>query len=142
MKEISVLLVDNNPLFAQLLVRFLQLEGRARVTVANSAQEDVLTIAGLVNPDAVLFDLDALGKAGLELIRRIRDILPDGLLIATMDDLDCREAVVDAGADSLMLKSELDLNFLVKVHTWIKRHRRLPRTMRPIQTSYRTPQPN
>ena len=142
MKEISVLLVDNNPLFAQLLVRFLQLEGRARVTVANSTEEDVLTIAGLINPDAILFDLDAVGKGSLELIRRVREILPDSLLIATTDHLECQQVVVDAGANSLMLKSEMDLNFLVKVHTWVKRHRRTAHTMRPIQTSYRTPQPN
>ncbi len=143
MREISVMLVNNNPLLAQLLSRFFHLEGRARVTVANSHDEDVLTVAGLVDPEAVLIELATAGEQDLEMIRRLREILPECLIVATSDTIEPRELVTAAGADSLVLKTDVNLKFLVSVHTWVRRNRQRARTIRPIQTSYRrAPQAN
>jgi len=143
MREISVMLVDNNPLLAQLLSRFFHLEGRSRVTIANSRDEDVLTVAGLVDPEAVLIELANAGEQDLQTVRRLREILPDCLIVATFDTLEPRELVTAAGADSLVLKTDIDIKFLVSVHTWVRRNRQRARTMRPIQTSYRrAPQAN
>lgn len=143
MREISIMLVDNNPLLAQLLSRFVHLEGRARVTIANSRDEDVLTTAGLVDPEAVLIEFTAVDEKALQLIRRMREILPSSLLVATCDTLDPRDVVTAAGADSLVLKTDVNLKFLVQVHNWVRRNRQRTRAFRPIQTSYRrTPQAN
>lgn len=137
------MLVDNNPLLAQLLSRFFHLEGRSRVTIANSRDEDVLTVAGLVDPEAVLIELANAGEQDLQTVRRLREILPDCLIVATFDTLEPRELVTAAGADSLVLKTDIDIKFLVSVHTWVRRNRQRARTMRPIQTSYRrAPQAN
>lgn len=143
MREISIMLVDNNPLLAQLLSRFFHLEGRARVTIANTREEDVLTIAGLVDPEAVLIELAFVSEDVLDLIRRMREILPSSLLVATCDTLDPRDLVTAAGADSLVLKTDVNLNFLIQVHNWVRRNRQRTRTIRPIHTSYRhAPQAN
>ncbi len=136
MKELSIILVDVNPLFAQLLVRFFYLEGRARVTVVNSKEEDVLTPLGLINPDAVLVDLNAYGQRGLDLLREMRALLPGALLVTVMDNLACRDAVITAGADSLVASADLNTGFMIKVHAWIRRHRRGGRSIRPLPVTY------
>lgn len=143
MKAISVLLVDANPLLAQLLMRFFYLDGRVPVAAVNSVEEDPLTTAGLLAPHAVLLDLNAMGERGMAFIHALRALLPDCLIVALDDSTDRRDAAMEAGADSLMLYAGVNLKFMVQVHAWIKRNKRNPRTMRPLPTTYlRTPQSN
>ncbi|HEY9089208.1 MAG TPA: response regulator [Anaerolineaceae bacterium] len=143
MSAISVLLVDNNPLLAQLLMRFFYLDGRVRVTTVNSTEEDPLTAAGLLAPDGVLLDLTGMGEGSFSFLRALRALLPNCLIVALDDTTDQREAVIAAGANSLMLKTDVNLNFMVNVHNWLKRHKRSAGTLRPLPNTFlRAPQSN
>jgi DNA-binding NarL/FixJ family response regulator len=123
MKDLSVLLLDHNPLFAQLLTRFLQLEEKVRVTVMTTRDGQVLEKSEELAPEVVLVDLDKSVKTSLEMIARIRRLLPDALIITLtmMETVYYRKAVQDAGADELVGKQDLNSNFLIYMHSLIEK---------------------
>ncbi len=138
MKDLSVLLVDHNPLFAQLLTRFLQSEEHAYVIAATTRDSQTLAKVSDLSPEIVLIDLDTSVKDGLETIRRIRSIQPDCLIIAMtmMDTVYYCKAVVDAGADDLILKTDIGANFLVYLHANLRsRNRNKLNLLPPVLTS-------
>lgn len=126
MKDLSVLLVDHNPLFAQLLTRFLQSEEHVHVVGAATRDYQALARALELSPEIVLIDLDASVKESLDAIRRIHKTLPDCLIIAMtmMDMVYYRKAVLDAGADDLFLKTDIGANFLVYLHANLEKRKR------------------
>ncbi len=139
MKYLSVLLVDHNPLFAQLLTRFLQSEEHVHVVGATTRDNQVLGKALELSPEIVLIDLDASVKEGLDAIRRIHNILPDCLIIAMtmMEMVYYRKAALDAGADDLFLKTDIGANFLVYLHSNLeKRKRSKLKAIPPVLVSF------
>lgn len=134
MKDISVLLVDHSPLLVQLLTRYLQWEEHVQVTGVTSEKEDILARAREIQPDVILIDLDASWYNSVDLIARLRNALPDGLVIAMtmMDTIYYRKAVLEAGADELILKTNLSASFLIFIHTRLKNRKQkkfLPRSI-------------
>jgi DNA-binding NarL/FixJ family response regulator len=123
MKDLSVLLLDHNPLFAQLLTRFLQMEEKVRVTVMTTREGQVLENTEELAPEVVLVDLDKSVKTSLDMIARIRRLLPDALIITMtmMETVYYRKAVQDAGADELVVKQDLNSNFLIYMHSLIEK---------------------
>jgi DNA-binding NarL/FixJ family response regulator len=125
MKDISVLLIDHNPLFAQLLTRFLQSEEQVTVIGATTWDKHGLSTVNDLCPEISLIDLDSSVKDSLETIRRIRKMLPDCLIIAMtmMDAVYYRKTVLEAGADDLFLKTDIGSNFLVYLHSNLKKRK-------------------
>ena len=126
MRDLSVLLVDNNPLFTQLLTRFLQTEEKVHVTGISTHQVNVIQCVQEIKPDVVLIDLDSPLKNSLEMISMIRTLLPDAILIAMtlLDTIYYQKAVLEAGADDLILKMELNANFLIYLHSRLETRKR------------------
>lgn len=126
MRELSVFLVDHNPLFAQLLTRFLQSEEHVQVSSLSSSNENIIHHVQHTQPDVILIDLDRSVSGSLELIAGIRAILPESLIIALtlLDTVYYRKAVVDSGADDLIYKMELGANFLIDLHARLAKRRR------------------
>lgn len=134
MKDISVLLVDHSPLLVQLLTRYLQWEEHVQVTGVTSEKEDILDRAREIQPDVILIDLDASWYNSVDLIACLRNALPNGLVIAMtmMDTIYYRKAVLEAGADELILKTNLSASFLIFIHTRLKNRKQkkfLPRSI-------------
>jgi DNA-binding NarL/FixJ family response regulator len=122
---ISVLLVDDNPIFLRILTRFLEERSRLDVIVVGSADggEKALAKAPLLKPQVILVDLAMPDIHGLELIPRLRAVLPDARIITLtlMDPSSYREAVLAAGADDFVSKATLEADLLPTI-------RRLART--------------
>ena len=113
---ISVLLVDDNPIFLRILTRFLEERSRLEVIVVGSADggEKALVKAPLLKPQVILVDLAIPDIHGLELIPRLRALMPDARIIALtlMDPLSYRDAVMTAGADEFVSKATLETDLL------------------------------
>ncbi len=113
---ISVLLVDDNPIFLRILTRFLEERSRLEVIVVGSADggEKALTKAPLLRPQVILVDLAMPDIHGLDLIPRLRGLMPHVIIIALtlMDPNSYREAVMTAGADGFVSKATLEEDLL------------------------------
>ncbi|HKU52951.1 MAG TPA: response regulator [Nitrospira sp.] len=78
----SVLVVDDEPLLCDLLVRFLSLRGY-RAFGAKDGHE-VLRIVDDIPPDAIVLDMIMPGMPGIEVLRTLRDKgYPGGVIIMT-----------------------------------------------------------
>ena len=116
MKAISVLLVDDSPIFLSILSRFLQEHNHNEVVVVGAARggEEGLVQALDLQPDMVLCDLAMRDLPGLEAIPRLRQALPEMGIIA----LSCheangyRQAALEAGADEFIPKASLATDLL------------------------------
>jgi len=78
----SVLVVDDEPLVCDLLVKFLSLRGYRALGVKDG--QDALRIIDDRPPDAILLDLIMPGMAGIDLLRTLREKeYPGGIIIMT-----------------------------------------------------------
>jgi len=109
MKPISVLLVDDSPIFLDIARRFLQSQATVAVVgTALSGQEAFEQISRL-QPDLVLMDLSMPGLDGLEATRRLK-AQPDApcVVILTLYDNAAYRAQAEAvGADGFIAKWQL-----------------------------------
>jgi len=116
MKPVSVLLVDDHRLFLRLVARFLQEQGAAEVAIAGVAYNghEALTQAQALRPQAILLDLAMPDLSGLEVIPRLRVILPTAAIIVLTGRKaeGYRQAALAAGADGFVSKATLATDLL------------------------------
>lgn len=109
MDPISVMLIDDNPIFLRAAVQFL--EAQEGIIVVGTAKEgkDALTRVKDLNPQTILVDLAMPGLPGLETIPRLREVFPQANLIAltVLDTRSFRKAALDAGANAFIPKSRM-----------------------------------
>lgn len=110
MDAISVLLVDDSPIFTRAVTYLLQ--GYDNIHVVGIAENgrDGLELCHSLRPHIVLMDLAMPGLSGLQVIPRLRTRFPGtGIIILTLKDSDhYRRATLQAGADDFISKSELN----------------------------------
>ncbi len=84
MNPISILLVDNNSSFREIVTRFLQEHFSAEVVVVGTANEseEALTYAQDMQPQVILLDLGVPGMTNLSTISRLRQMLPEVQIIS------------------------------------------------------------
>ena len=108
MHPIRVLVVDDDPLFADSLALTLAIDGR--IAVAGIAHDglEALQLCRRSRPDVVLMDLHMPGMDGIETTRRIRETHPRvNVVMLTGDDTPTvAEDAVDAGVVRFLLKRE------------------------------------
>jgi DNA-binding NarL/FixJ family response regulator len=113
---ISVLVVDDNPIFRRILTRFLEERSKFEVIVVGMAEggEKALEKTPPLRPQVILVDLAMPGMHGLDLIPRLRSLLPDVIIIVLtlMDPGSYREAAKTAGADAFVSKATLETDLL------------------------------
>lgn len=126
MKQLSVLLVNQSPLFAQLLTRFFQVEEGAHVCVVSASDKEFLSQVRDCLPDLVLFDIDNAQRERLEAISAVRGLQPGCLIIGvtSADNPTLQREVLAAGADQLVRKCDLGLRFFIEIHWRIIRGKR------------------
>jgi len=112
----SVLLVDDNPLFLQVLARYLADCGGGVFRVVGGVVEGrgAVAEARRLRPDVVLLDLRMPDVSGLELLPRLRSELPTAQLVVVslMDPESARPAALAAGADAFVEKLHLERDLL------------------------------
>lgn len=114
MTPISVMLVDDNPIFLRVTTQFL--EAHAGVSVVGTAEggEEALTKAQALQPQVILIDLAMPDLPGLKAIPRLREMLPETGIIAltVMNTQSFREAALTAGANIFIPKAQMRTELL------------------------------
>jgi DNA-binding NarL/FixJ family response regulator len=114
MAPISVLLVDDNAFFLSLAVRFLASQGELRLAGSASSAADALDKAQSMRPDVILLDLNLPEISGLDLIPRLRGLIPRvKIIVLTLWEADgYRQAALSAGADEFVSKSRVNTHLV------------------------------
>ena len=114
MNPISVLLVDDSPTFLSIATQFLQAHDDLIVVGAVEEGEEALVQAQSLHPDVVLVDLTMPNLPGLEVIPRLRRMLPEtGIIALTLHNTDAyRHAALAAGADDFIPKDSMSADLL------------------------------
>jgi DNA-binding NarL/FixJ family response regulator len=122
MDQISVMLVDDSPTFLHLAKQFL--EAHEDVTVVGVAHggEQALAQAGQLHPHIILVDLAMPDMPGLQIIPRLRDMLPEAGIIAltVMNTNGFRQAALKAGADSFVPKGAMRKELLPIIRQFVQ----------------------
>jgi len=101
-----VLLVDDHPIVVDGLSAVFTRERDLEVIGSAADGVQALEQAAIARPDVVLLDLAIPPPAGAELIRRLRDVVPDTrvLILTTYDDDEHLYEAVSAGASGYVVK--------------------------------------
>jgi DNA-binding NarL/FixJ family response regulator len=103
----TVLVVDDNPLFAELLSYALDTSVGLRCLATASTAADGMRLAALLRPDLVLIDIQMPGQDGLFAAREIRRATPGTLVAMVSAHGDARWAALaaEAGAHAFIAKT-------------------------------------
>jgi DNA-binding NarL/FixJ family response regulator len=114
MNRISVLLIDDDPLFGKLAAR--SLKGHDDITVVALADQikNGLEQAYALQPDITLIDLASFDMRSRDILTRLRGAAPEtGIIVLTiMDTEGYRETALAAGADELVSMSAIKTDLL------------------------------
>jgi len=115
---LRVLLADDDANFVESLRPLI--EQQPALTVAGVAANglDAIELADRLDPDAVVIDLHMPIVDGVTAVSRLRKDHPSLCLIALTGDTDSvlHEAVTEAGADAVLLKSDLVDSLVERLH--------------------------
>lgn len=114
--RITVLLVDDNHQFLQLLSRFLRTRCPDEISVVGMAEDAELALGLAVScrPRVAILDRNMPGRGGLEAVSDFRQALPTiGIVVLTLFDYDeYRCASLRSGANEFVSKSRLEADLL------------------------------
>jgi two-component system, OmpR family, response regulator len=101
---VRVLVVDDEPSLAELLASVLRYEGWDIRTAADGGS--AVRTARKFQPDAIVLDVMLPDVDGLEVLRRVRTLLPDVcvLFLTARDSLEDRVSGITAGGDDYVTK--------------------------------------
>jgi two-component system response regulator NreC len=119
MSAVSVLLVDDNPIFLHCAKRFLQKRQDVVVVGTVSGGKWAINLAQNLRPDVALVDLSMSDLPGLELIPQLRAALPEISIIALtlFDTDDYRQAALAAGADGFVSKNTMNTDLMPAIQS-------------------------
>ena len=119
MSAVSVLLVDDNPIFLHCAKRFLKKRQDVVVVGTVSGGKWAINLAQNLRPDVALVDLSMSDLPGLELIPQLRAALPEISIIALtlFDTDDYRQAALAAGADGFVSKNTMNTDLMPAIQS-------------------------
>jgi DNA-binding NarL/FixJ family response regulator len=108
-RKVSVMLVDDDPTFLQIVTAQLQTHHRNELDIVGTARssEECVIKAQVLAPEVVLMDLNMPGRGGLWAIPLLHILFPETRVIAlTLNDgADSRRAVLAVGGTDLVSKT-------------------------------------
>ena len=115
---VRVLLADDDPSFVESLRPLIEQQPALRVAGVAANGLDAIELADRLDPDAVVIDLHMPIVDGVTAVARLRKDHPSLCLIALTGDDDSvlHEAVTEAGADAVLLKSDLVDSLVERLH--------------------------
>ena len=119
--RISVLVIDENPVFLSAAVRLLELQGELDVVGASSLKAGLAAAKVRRPPEGfsvVVIDHSAAGTDGLGMVPRVRSALPGvGVVVLALPDSNAyRAAALAGGAHGFASKSNLTSELLTAIH--------------------------
>jgi DNA-binding NarL/FixJ family response regulator len=110
MCRVRVVLVDDSPAFVASARRSLALESGADVVGWAFTADEAVAVAQAERPDLVLADLRMPGSDGLELTRRLKQLVPAPrvVIVTLYEEWEHRAAAAEAGADGFIRKADFD----------------------------------
>lgn len=131
---LRVLLVDDDPAFAELIKCLLTLDGAEVLGHALDGAEGV-KLAQELEPDVVLMDVRMPRMGGFEATRRILATVPEArvLVVSSSTDPDDVERAREAGADGYLPKDRV----ATELHDWLELLRPPVRASRAREMTYR-----
>ena len=118
MGKISLMLVDDHPLFRQGLRRVLEAEPDMEVIIEVAEGNEALRMAKQLVPDVVIMDINLPGMNGLQVTRELKGVMPDMaviMLTAYHDDEQIFHAV-RAGAAAYFPKDVTPRRLVEAIH--------------------------
>jgi two-component system response regulator BaeR len=133
---LKVLVVEDEPKIAQLLVDYLERDG-FHVTVLSEGTHAVETIKEN-EPGFLILDLMLPGKDGITICREVRQFsnLPIMMLTAKVDEID-RLIGLELGADDYVCKPFSPREVVARVRTIVRRLQQQPEAVTDKELSYR-----
>jgi len=101
-----IVIVDDHPLMRRGIKQLLQLEPTFNIVGEASNGNEAITLAGELQPDLIVLDLNMKGLSGLDTLKALRnDGIDARIIILTVSDAKSDiYTLVDAGADGYLLK--------------------------------------
>jgi DNA-binding NarL/FixJ family response regulator len=117
LNPVPILLVEGSPSFRRILLDLLERLPEVAVAGVASKPGETLAMAEAIRPGIILFDLGMPGPGGFDTLRRLRQLLPGTYIIATtfLDIEGYSQAALEAGANSFIVKVELDTDFVAAI---------------------------
>lgn len=108
MDRIKLLIIDDNYRFIKSAVNFLALYEEIEILGGAISYEIAIKMAENMNPDLILLDLSVPDFTGLELLSKLKELMPAvKIIITTIEDSDeYRDRCLQKGADDFVSKSE------------------------------------
>ena len=120
MKPISILLVDENPIFLDIISRFLHDDFSNKVILLGKATTyaEAEVLAQRLRPEVILVDHGLPGQKGLACVAALRRLVPEVAIIVLtlLDKPDYRRSALDAGADEFLRKDKVFQDLLLVIH--------------------------
>ncbi|ACY49314.1 response regulator [Rhodothermus marinus] len=115
-EAVTVLLIDDQPLFVQYLLRFLGTEPRIEIVGVAHKAEEAVTLSQALQPEVILLDLSMPGQSGMDVLPKIREAAPHSyIIVLTSHDSEWyQDQARRRGADAFVSKHEV-LERLVQV---------------------------
>lgn len=115
-----ILLVDDSPLFRDLIHRFVEDAGAGEIVADLTRAEDAATGVGEHRPDVVIMDWSLPDRDGVWATRQVKVLFPDVDVVALTSSNDQRVIgdFQDAGATAVFDKGDLD-----SLVAWLQEHR-------------------
>ncbi len=106
MKEISVLLVDNNDRFLKTAQEYLREQEFIKQIFITASDAEAMRIAQEKKPNLILLDVLMPGRNGIDMIPEFRERSPDSkIIMLTLWDMNgYRDSARSAGADDFVAK--------------------------------------
>jgi len=124
--RVSVLLVDDSAVFRGAAEQFLQEHYAEEVDVVGTAGGggQAIVRAEALRPHVIVLDLRMPGMSGLEVIPRLRALLPAVriVVLTQLDGRGYREAALAAGADEFVSKASMDTDLLPAIRRVTRNH--------------------
>jgi DNA-binding NarL/FixJ family response regulator len=116
--KMHILFIAGNPAFRPVVTHFLGECAEVCLVDILPASEKVLAQAQDLRPHVILLDLDTSDQTGLKTIVNLRaSLLEVGIIALSLLDAEgYRQAVLAAGANDLILKSNLRTDLLPAIH--------------------------
>ena len=130
-QAIRVLIVDDIPETRENLRKLLFFESDIEVVGAANSGEEGITMAGELQPDIVLMDINMPICDGIEATALVHEMLPDVtiLILTSLEDDEKLLKAVKAGASGYLLKSASSQGFLRSVRGALDGEAILPRKL-------------